>query len=70
MEIFRNLTDDQLALLGCVVALVFSGTVMALSHFIGRARREDRLRDGQTQDTIRASIPEEREAAPERRRVA
>jgi hypothetical protein len=39
MEIFKNLNDDQLALLGCAGALFVTGVMMSLSHFIGRARK-------------------------------
>jgi hypothetical protein len=40
MELFSNLSDDQVALLGCAVALVTTGTIMCLSHFIGRGRMQ------------------------------
>lgn len=36
MQIFENLSDDQLALLGCGAALLFSGTLMSLSYYSGR----------------------------------
>jgi hypothetical protein len=38
MELFSNLSDDQIALLGCAVALVTTGSIMCLSYFIGRGR--------------------------------
>jgi hypothetical protein len=38
MELFSNLSDDQIALLGCAVALVTTGSIMCLSYFIGRSR--------------------------------
>jgi hypothetical protein len=38
MELLKDLNDDQIALLGCAVALFVTGTLMSLSHFIGRAR--------------------------------
>jgi hypothetical protein len=40
MELFSNLSDDQIALLGCAAALVTTGTIMSLSHFIGRSRNQ------------------------------
>jgi hypothetical protein len=40
MEFFSNLSDDQIALLGCAAALVTTGTIMSLSHFLGRSRTE------------------------------
>lgn len=38
MELFSNLSDDQIALVGCAAALASTGTLMCLSHFIGRRR--------------------------------
>lgn len=38
MNFFTNLNDDQIALLGCAAALLFTGTTMSLSYFIGRWR--------------------------------
>jgi hypothetical protein len=40
MELFSNLSDDQVALLGCAAALVTSGSIMCLSYFIGRGRTQ------------------------------
>lgn len=39
MELFSNLTDDQLALLGCFAAIVVSATIMSLSYYIGPASK-------------------------------
>ena len=36
MQFFENLSDDQLALLGCGAALLVSGTLMSLSYYFGR----------------------------------
>jgi len=49
MELFNNASDDQIALMGCAVALLFSGGLMYVSFFVGR--------HGQTQDTTSRSIP-------------
>jgi hypothetical protein len=38
MDILNNLSDDQLALLGCMGALLISGTIMCLSYYVGPAR--------------------------------
>ena len=39
---FENLTDDQMALVGCAVAFVATGLLMSVSHHIGRfARRNE-----------------------------
>ena len=53
MDIFSNLTDDQLALLGCVAALVTSSGLMFVSHYIGRLRGQSsrRISDVQPQRT-------------------
>jgi hypothetical protein len=40
MELFSNLSDDQIALLGCAAALVTTGSIMCLSYFIGRGRTQ------------------------------
>jgi hypothetical protein len=40
MELFSHLSDDQVALLGCAVALVTTSTIMSLSHFLGRSRNQ------------------------------
>jgi hypothetical protein len=40
MELFHNLSDDQIALLGCAAALVTTGSIMCLSYFIGRGRTQ------------------------------
>jgi hypothetical protein len=37
-ELWKSLTDDQVALLGCAAALIVTGTMMSLSYYIGRAR--------------------------------
>lgn len=42
MEIVSQLTDDQLALIGCAVALLATGTMMSLSSYLSPARRAGR----------------------------
>ncbi|MBI1313150.1 hypothetical protein GC176_17810 [bacterium] len=39
MEIFQNASDDQIALMGCAAALLFSGGLMYVSYFVGQGRR-------------------------------
>ena len=39
MDLFRGLTDDQLALLGCVIALAGCAAVLSASYVIGRVVR-------------------------------
>lgn len=41
MEIFSGLSDNQTALVMCGAALLVCGSIMSLSHFIGRAGRPD-----------------------------
>jgi hypothetical protein len=52
VEIFRSLSDDQIALVGCAAALMIAGTIMSLSYYIGRARTAV---EGQTRNTAPAT---------------
>jgi hypothetical protein len=38
LELLKSLSDDQIALVGCATALLLMGTIMSLSHYIGRGR--------------------------------
>jgi hypothetical protein len=38
IELWKSLSDDQMALVGCAAALMVTGTIMSLSYYIGRAR--------------------------------
>ncbi|MDA1162266.1 MAG: hypothetical protein O3B13_04110 [Planctomycetota bacterium] len=40
MELFNNASDDQIALMGCAAALLFSGGLMYVSFFVGRLRHD------------------------------
>jgi hypothetical protein len=40
MDLFSGLSDDQFALAGCAIALIVTGGLMSISHFIGDARRK------------------------------
>jgi hypothetical protein len=40
MDFISDLSDNQFALLGCVVALTVSGLIMSLSGLMGQTRRE------------------------------
>ena len=44
MDFFQNATDDQIALMGCFVALVTSAALMYVSVFLGRTHRKTQLR--------------------------
>ena len=48
MEILKNLTDDQFALLCCAAALVTTGTLMSLSYFLGPYRVAAHLNNSAT----------------------
>ena len=70
MEFLKNLSDDQIALLGCLIALVSTGSLMSLSYYIGRGRisaaagisLESSVRMGEmTGDALRS--PQRRDAA-------
>jgi hypothetical protein len=39
IELWKSLSDDQMALVGCAAALMITGTMMSLSYYIGRGRR-------------------------------
>jgi hypothetical protein len=39
MDIFNGLSDDELALIGSMAALLTTGMIMWLSYFAGRAAR-------------------------------
>jgi hypothetical protein len=37
-ELWKSMSDDQIALFGCAAALLVAGAIMSLSYYIGRAR--------------------------------
>ncbi len=41
LDVLQSASDDQVAILGCVTALLAAGTVMYLSYYIGPARRRE-----------------------------
>lgn len=45
MDFFQNATDDQIALMGCFVALVTSAALMYVSVFLNRTHRKQIRRD-------------------------
>ena len=53
VEIFRSLSDDQIALVGCAAALMIAGTIMSLSYYIGRGRN---VVAGQTRSTAPTAV--------------
>lgn len=44
MDLFQNLSDDQVALMGCFVALVASAALMYVSAFLNRSQRKSETR--------------------------
>lgn len=47
MFLFQNASDDQVALIGCLVALAGSMGIMYVSYFIGPAARQNREQDSE-----------------------
>lgn len=45
MELLNNLSDDQIALTGCVAALMLSGMMTAVGHTLGRLRKPESARN-------------------------
>ena len=45
MDFLQNATDDQIALMGCFVALVASAALMYVSVFLSRSHRKSQLRE-------------------------
>ena len=41
MQTITTLTDDQVALIGCAVALLVTGTIMSLSFYLGKGRKQE-----------------------------
>lgn len=49
MNLFQNASDDQVALIGCLVALAGSMALMYVSYFVGPASRQ--TNSGEPADT-------------------
>lgn len=47
MFLFQNASDDQIALMGCLVALAGSMGIMYVSYFIGPAAHQNREEGGE-----------------------
>lgn len=72
MDFFQNATDDQIALMGCFVALVTSAALMYVSVFLSRSNRKGQVREA-TQRTLSLVARENRSvtaAETEQRKVA
>ncbi len=72
MDFLQNATDDQIALMGCFVALVTSAALMYVSVFLSRSNRKSQVREV-TQRTLTLVAREDRTAQPvetQKRKVA
>ena len=63
MDFLQNATDDQIALLGCFVALVTSAALMYVSVFLSRSFRKRPVREA-TKRTLTMTVREENSARP------
>ena len=62
MNFLNHLSDDQMALVMCVGALLTCGLMMSLSHFLGASRREE--------PEVRLSVPESKDSDQSQRKAA
>ena len=69
MEIFEGLSDDQTALAGCALALVFSATLMSLSYYIGRVF-QNRERSAVRKGVAEAELATPQSGAESRKKAA
>ena len=58
MDFLQNATDDQIALMGCFVALVTSAALMYVSVFLSRSQRKSHVREA-TQRTLALTTREQ-----------
>ncbi len=62
MDFLQNATDDQIALMGCFVALAASAALMYISVFLSRTHRRDLVRETLSR-TLSLSTRDERSAS-------
>ena len=67
MDFLQNATDDQIALLGCFVALVTSAALMYVSVFLNRTHRKTQIRRD-AGHTMPLAARDERSAQPTKSR--
>lgn len=65
MDLIQNPTDDQVALMGCFVALIASAALMYVSVFLSRAHRKSQVRESLSRTL---TLPERHEGS--QRKVA
>ena len=59
MDLFQNFTEDQIALMGCFVALFASASLMYVSVFFNRTQTKNND-SGALSQTLPISVREER----------
>jgi hypothetical protein len=70
MDLFQNFTEDQIALMGCFVALLTSVALMYVSVFLNRSQRKTETRE-MLKPTLSIATHDERpEVEPSHRKVA
>jgi hypothetical protein len=67
MDFMQGFTDDQIALMGCFVALMTSAALMYVSVFLNRTHRKTQLRRD-AGHTMSVSARDERSAQPAKSR--
>ena len=63
MDFLQNATDDQIALMGCFVALIASAGLMYVSVFLSRSHRKSQVRES-TNRTLSLTARESRSPQP------
>jgi hypothetical protein len=58
MDFLQNATDDQIALMGCFVALATSAALMYISVFLSRTHRREQVRETMSRTLSLASRDE------------
>ena len=67
MDFFTTLGDDEIALLGCVGALLVCGTLMSVSYFIGQKLNVTATVDEQADAIPADGLTEQAEPKPTRK---
>ena len=62
METISNLSDDQMALIMCVGAILCCGLIMSLSHYIGSTNESD--------EAPQLRVPEPKDSDQSKRKAA
>ena len=70
MDFFQNATHDQIALMGCFVALVASAALMYVSVYLSRTSRQTQVRETLNRTIPMAARDERPEVETSHRKVA